>query len=245
MVDQEGGSVRRVPALGPRAAPVLGAGARTVTRREFRATAIGLRALGVDVDLAPVVDVARGGATTGRSFGSAPMRVGAHAAAALGGLGAGGVAGCLKHFPGLGAVALSTDDGVAIDARSRAAVLADLAAFARPIRAGARCVMVSSVIVPALCVRPAMLCPQTYRRLRAMGFRGAIITDSLDAAALRTYGAPAALAVAVLAAGADAAMTTSAGSSIGAVAAIRQAIADHRLRAGRVAASARRLARLR
>jgi beta-N-acetylhexosaminidase len=90
-----------------------------------------------------------------------------------------------------------------------------------------------------------MLCPQTYRRLRAMGFRGAIITDSLDAAALRTYGAPAALAVAVLAAGADAAMTTSAGSSIGAVAAIRQAIADHRLRAGRVTASARRLARLR
>src|SRR5436305_2832234 len=203
MIDQEGGAVRRVWTLGPPAPRMLRLRPASATRHEFRTVGRALHRLGVDLDLAPVADVDAGGATGFRSLGSTPRSAGLRVAAAVRGLAAGGVAGCLKHFPGLGTVRMNTDFGIAVDRRSRAAVTRDLAAFRPGIAAGVRCVMVSSVVVPALCHRPALLCPGTYRRLRRMGFRGAIVTDSLDADALRPYGTVRALAVRALAAGAD------------------------------------------
>ncbi len=245
LIDQEGGIVRRVHSLGPAPPPSLGRLPVTTTRRQFRAAGHGLRARGVSVDLAPVLDVSRGGATRRRSFGRSPGLVGRHGAAAVRGLESAGVSGCAKHFPGLGTVAVNTDNGVAVDRRSRRAVLRELEAYRAVIDAGIRCVMVSSVVVPALCHRPALLCPSTYARLRRMGFRGAIITDSLNGRGLRPWGSPQRVALGALQAGADGVLLTGPGATVATIDVVRRALRSGALSARRLAASAERLRRLR
>lgn len=244
-VDQEGGSVARLRGVGPPAAHRLRAAPAADVTRLYRTAAVELRRRGVHVNLAPVADIDRGGAIAGRALGTTPGAVAPRVASAVRGLQLGGVEACVKHYPGLGTVAVNTDDAVAIDRRAPTAILADLAPFRAAVRAGVRCVMVSSVVVPRLCPRPQVLCPSTYRRLRALGFDGAIVTDSLNAAALRAYGTPAQLAIAAFRAGADGPMLTSPGSSVDAIAAIDWALRHGRLSEARVRASAARLSRLR
>jgi beta-N-acetylhexosaminidase len=245
MIDQEGGSVRRVRSLGPAPPSALRLLPASHTQREYRRAARGLRKLGVDVNLAPVADVDTGGTMGFRSFGSTPKEAGKRVVAAVRGLHAGGVAGCVKHFPGLGNVGTNTDAGIAIDRRSKGAVVGELAAFSQAIDAGARCVMVSSVVVPALCSRPAVLCKETYRRLRRMGFRGVIVTDSLDADALRPYGTVAQIAVKALGAGADSVLMTSPWSTLAVIDAVARATKAGRLDRVHLRASALRLRALR
>jgi beta-N-acetylhexosaminidase len=245
-VDQEGGVVRRFERIGPAPAPRLGAGPVEETFRSHRAAGRALRAAGVAVDFAPVADVRRPGGVMGaRSFGARPAVVARHGVAADRGLRAGGVTGCVKHYPGLGATPVNTDLGVGVDRRSAAAVRRDLAPFAAAVRAGTRCVMVSSVVVPSWCPLPAALCRGTYRRLRALGFRGAIVTDSLNARGLAPWGTPPALAVQALAAGADGAVMTGPGSSFWAAYAVRRAVERGTLDRRRLAAAAARLRALR
>jgi beta-N-acetylhexosaminidase len=105
--------------------------------------------------------------------------------------------------------------------------------------------MVSSVVVPSLCAKPAVLCPGTYRRLRALGFRGAVVTDSLNARGLASWGTPPALAVAALRAGADGVVMTGPGSSFWAAYAIRRAVERGVLDGARLRASAARVRALR
>ena len=246
MVDQEGGVVRRLPALGPPSAPELGAGSTSATRRSFRQTGRALHRLGIAVDLAPVADVAQSWSfMQSRSYGTDPARVGRHVGAALRGLAAGGTTGCLKHFPGLGSVRVNTDHGRGVDVRSQRAVQRDLAAFRAGIRAGARCVMVSNAVTPSLCPRPAVLCRSTYLRLRAMGFRGAIITDSLNAGALRRHGPPDILAVRALRLGADGVMVTGPGATLDTMLRIEDSVRRGALWSIDLAASAARLQALR
>jgi beta-N-acetylhexosaminidase len=245
LIDQEGGIVRRVRSLGPAPPPTLGRLPVQTTARQFQLAGHGLRVRGVSVDLAPVLDVARGGATRQRSFGPSPGNDGAHGAAAVRGLEAAGVSGCAKHFPGLGTVPVNTDNGVAVDRRSRHTILRELQAYRAVIRAGVGCVMVSSVVVPALCHRPALLCPSTYTRLRRMGFRGAIITDSLNGAGLRPWGTPQELALAALRAGADGVLLTGAGATVATIDVLHRALAGGSLSPQRLAASAARLEQLR
>jgi beta-N-acetylhexosaminidase len=245
MIDQEGGQVRRVRTIGPSAATILRLRKPRATERQFRDVGLALHRMGVHVNLAPVADIDAGGATGFRSFGSTPGPAGLRVAAAVRGLRAGGVTGCVKHFPGLGTVRTNTDDGIAVDRRPLSAVTRDLATFRSGIKAGVRCVMVSSVIAPALCRRPAMLCPQTYARLRKMGFEGAIVTDSLDADALRPYGSVGAVAVKALAAGADSVLVTSPWSTLQVIRAISRATKSGRLDAVRLHAGAQRLRALR
>ena len=245
MIDQEGGAVRRVRSLGPAPARVLRRLPASHTLRGYRTAARGLHRLGVHVNLAPVADVDAGGATGFRALGSTPKEVGRRVVAAVRGLRRGGVAGCVKHFPGLGTVGTNTDAGVAIDRRSRAAVVRDLAVFRVAIEAGARCVMVSSVVVPALCSRPALLCADTYRRLRRMGFRGAIVTDSLDADALRGYGTVGQVAVQALRVGADSVLVASPWSTLAVIDAVAGATRAGRLDRRHLRAGALRLRALR
>jgi beta-N-acetylhexosaminidase len=245
MIDQEGGIVRRVRSLGPAPPPALGRLPVSDTRRQFREAGDGLRSRGVTVDLAPVMDIARGGATRRRSFGPSPAAVAAHGAAAVDGLNAAGVSGCAKHFPGLGTVPVNTDDGVAVDRRPRWKILRELDAYRAVIRAGVRCVMVSSVVVPSLCDRPALLCPATYARLRQMGFRGAIITDSLNGRGLRPWGSPQRVALEALRAGADGVLLTGPGATMATIGAVDRALERGILSPSRLAESAERLQRLR
>jgi len=246
LVDQEGGVVRRFAALGPLSAPALGGGSPAATRRSFRQAGRELRGRGIALNLAPVADAARAWSfMASRSYGGNAAWAGQHVAAAVRGLRDGGVTGCLKHYPGLGAVRINTDHGPGTDARSRRQVRRDEAAFRAGIRAGARCVMVSNAVTPTLCTRPAVLCRSTYTRLRALGFRGAIITDSLNAGALRAYGRPDRLAVRALALGADAALLTGPGSTLDSIVAVERALRDGTLMRTKVAMSATRVRGLR
>ena len=84
-----------------------------------------LRRAGVNVSLAPVADVpsVAGSALASRSFSSDPKRTSTAVAAAVAGWRAGGVAATAKHFPGLGAATVNTDDGKVTIRRGRAKLM--------------------------------------------------------------------------------------------------------------------------
>jgi beta-N-acetylhexosaminidase len=195
MVDQEGGPVKRVPGAPVRSAPAMAAtGDPAVARAEGRATARTLRAAGINVDLAPVVDVAREGAALaaeGRGFGSTAAVAGRFGAAFVRGLRDGGVAATAKHFPGFGAAASNTDFGtttISLDARTLASV--DRPPFSAAVRAGVDLVMLASAIYPALSPLPAVLSREVVeghlrRRVR---FSGVTVSDDLETPAFAPHG---------------------------------------------------------
>lgn len=185
MVDQEGGLVKRLPGAPTLSPPRMRTDA--VARRQGRATARTLRAAGVNVDLAPVVDVARPGSQMereGRSFGRSTTTVGRRARAFVDGLRAGGVAATAKHFPGFGAASANTDaTRVVIRSSLPALRRRDLPPFsvARP-----QLIMTSSAIYPALDDQPGLLSRRvvTGELRQRLGFAGVVVTDSLNAGAL-------------------------------------------------------------
>jgi beta-N-acetylhexosaminidase len=188
--DQEGGDVRAFPELAP-AASARRIGSKAEASAAGRATGAALRRVGVEVDLAPVLDLPDGplGARQFRSpfFGVAFAR----------GLAAGGAGACAKHFPGLGTLAVSTDKRPYVRGHVRDA---DLAPYRAAIEAGVPCVMIGHGVYPTLGPRRAVLEPATYRLLReALGFRGITVTDSLSV----VHGRAAGWAVGAARAGAD------------------------------------------
>jgi beta-N-acetylhexosaminidase len=163
--DQEGGAVKAYPGLPPWRA----ASAYRSVRDAYQAghsTAEALRRRGVDVVLAPTLDLA-GGPLGSRQFARPELAV-----AFARGLGR---MACVKHFPGLGSAAASTDERPHVDAVVRPA---DLSPFRAAIRGGVRCVMVGHAFYGTRF--RASLEPATYRLLRSTGFAGIAITDSLS-----------------------------------------------------------------
>jgi len=190
MVDQEGGTVQRLPGGPSRGAPAMAAtGDPSIARTEGRAAAATLRAAGMNVDLAPVVDVVRPESelqSEGRGFGVTVRSASTFGAAFARGLADGGVAATAKHFPGFGAAVSNTDDGpvsIAVPLRQLRAV--DRPPFRAAIDAGAQLVMVASAIYPALSPAPAPLSSRVVQReLRdGLGFDGVTISDDLEAPA--------------------------------------------------------------
>jgi beta-N-acetylhexosaminidase len=204
VVDQEGGLVRRLP--GPPAARASDTPSAAAALANGRAAARVLREAGANVDLAPVVDVARAGSvleregrTYGRDAGTAVARAGAFAA----GLRAGGVAPVLKHFPGFGAATVNTDDAPArIDLPLATLRAVDLVPYGR-LRAAA--VMLSTAVYPRVDPRPAAFSRRwvTAELRGRLRFRGVTITDDLQTPAVVQYGTPAQLAYFAMRAGAD------------------------------------------
>ena len=168
--DQEGGEVKAFPELPPRTS----ARAMTSKRAAFyagRATAMGLQKAGVDVDLAPVLDLPDG------PLGSRQFRSPLFGVAFARGLGAAGVGACVKHFPGLGSLPFSTDERPYVRGRLRDS---DLKPYRAAIEANVPCVMVGHGVYSRLGPRRATLQPETYTLLRDLGFQGVAITDSLN-----------------------------------------------------------------
>jgi beta-N-acetylhexosaminidase len=197
MVDQEGGSVKRLPGGPSRSAPQIAATGRpAVARAEGRAAAATLRAAGMNVDLAPVVDVVRPESALhaeGRGFGFTASSAARFGAAFARGLDEGGVAATAKHFPGFGAAPSNTDVGaVRIGVPLRELHAVDRVPFGAAIKAGAPLVMLSSAVYTALSSRPAVLSPRVVQReLRgALGFDGVTISDDLEAPAFAASGGP-------------------------------------------------------
>jgi beta-N-acetylhexosaminidase len=170
LTDQEGGAVKSFPALPPRSAAsaVRNAADAYDSGKE---TGLALRRVGVNVDLAPVLDLPDG------PLGSRQFRSPSVGVAFARGLLAGGVAACVKHFPGLGSLPFSTDERPYVRGRVRTA---DLAPYRAAIAAHVPCVMVGHGVYPSLGPRRASLEPAAYRLLRRLGFTGVTITDSLD-----------------------------------------------------------------
>lgn len=190
--DQEGGTVKTFRSLAPwRAASQYRSAAEA--HAAGRATARELRRAGVHAAFAPVLDLPDG------PLGSRHFRKPGYGVAFARGL---GWAACVKHFPGLGSTAVSTDEARVYGVlRSQ-----DLAPFRAAIRAGVPCVMVGHAIYPRLGPRRASLERKSYRLLRDLGFDGVAVTDSLG-----VLGSPYAPYWARLAlrAGADLVLTTS------------------------------------
>jgi beta-N-acetylhexosaminidase len=168
--DQEGGRIKTFPQLPPRSS------ARAVRSKAEAfdsgvATGLALGRVGVDVALGPVLDLPDG------PLGSRQFRSPLFGVAFARGLGARGAGACVKHFPGLGSLAFSTDDRPYVLGRVREA---DLAPYRAAVEAGVPCVMVGHGVYPTLGARRAALEPAAYRLLRDLGFDGVAITDSLD-----------------------------------------------------------------
>ena len=214
-IDEEGGDVTRLAhATGspyPGNAALGAVGDVGLTRQVYRAIGGELATAGITVNFAPTVDVnsADDNPIIGtRSFGADPIQVAAHAAAAVAGLQATGVAACAKHFPGHGATVTDSHYELPlVDVPPQVLRERDLPPFAAVVEAGTRAVMTAHIRVPALTGEG----PATFSRavlvdlLRGeYGFTGAVVTDALEmkGAALAAGGIGPA-AVRALEAGAD------------------------------------------
>jgi len=215
-VDQEGGPVQRfrpgftrLPALA-RLGELYARDAKSaVALAEEHAwlMASEMRAVGVDLSFAPVVDLARGNLAIGeRAFAADPEIVSELTQAYLRGMRLAGMAGTLKHFPGHGSIAEDTHFDVASDPRDLDTLReTDLVPFADGIAAGADAVMLAHVTYPAVDTRPAG-CSRIWVEdvLRGeLGFRGVVFGDDIGMAAAESLGGIGARIEAHLLAGCD------------------------------------------
>jgi beta-N-acetylhexosaminidase len=261
-VDAEGGRTMRLgPATGY--TPTLSAAelgdADDLALTELEAFRIGrmLREAGIDWALAPVVDVGYNPANTvivgaGRSFGASPARVAAHAHAFVRGLRRAGVRSTLKHFPGHGGSYGDSHQGF-VDVTGTAAPAVELEPYRRLLAKGAvESVMTAHVFNGRLDRRyPATLSRATLERVlrRQLGFDGLVVSDDLRMRAIEQHYGVETAAVRALAAGVDVLVVADDrlpdGRSAAALvlAALREALAEGRLPADRVATALARMHR--
>ncbi|NHC12733.1 glycoside hydrolase family 3 protein [Motilibacter sp. E257] len=213
-VDQEHGIVARIdkPATQFPGAMALAAGRSTVNAVAAGAVAgAELRAMGVQQDYAPVADVNVNPANPVigvRSFGSDPTLAATLTAAQVVGYQSAGESATAKHFPGHGDTATDSHTGLPVITHTRAELdRIDLPPFRAAIRAGVDSIMTAHIVVPALDPSgdPATLSrPILTGVLRErLGFKGVVVTDSLDMAGVRQKYGDDRVPVLALKAGAD------------------------------------------
>jgi beta-N-acetylhexosaminidase len=211
MVDQEGGDVKRLPQGPPNASPSqLGkSDDEGQSRDQGKATGSYLRGLGINVDLAPVLDVAHQNTAStikSRTFGSDPAVVTRIGVAFAQGLQDGRVVATAKHFPGLGRATVSTDDRATDIAATSQQLQADLEPFKGAVAAGVKMVMVSTAGYPTLGSpkQAAFSAGIVSGLLRGqLGFGGVVITDDLESPAVTGTTSPVVAASSAIKAGDD------------------------------------------
>jgi beta-N-acetylhexosaminidase len=215
LTDQEGGEVRRLPGPPALSEKQIGQSANGASIAATAGAGAGanLRAAGVNVNLAPVLDVYRQAGNFidefQRSYSSNPATVARLGKAFISAQQAKGVAATAKHFPGLGTAARSQNTDlrpVKLSASLATLRAVDEAPFKSAIAAGVKLVMASWATYPALDPsRPAGLSSKVIGgELRGrLGFRGVTITDGIDAGSLTPFGSLSRRAVLAAAAGAD------------------------------------------
>jgi beta-N-acetylhexosaminidase len=203
MSDQEGGQVRRLPGAPVHSEKWIGARA-TASARAFQARSAGrgagqnLRSYGLNVNLAPVLDVYRAAGDFDdrfqRSYSMNPSVVSALGADFITAQQAAGVAAAAKHFPGLGAAGASQNTDyrpVAIRLSRKTLQDVDEYPYRAAIAAHVKLVMVSWARYPRLGsglpagLSPAIVQGQLRQRLH---FGGVTITDAIGAGALAAFG---------------------------------------------------------
>jgi beta-N-acetylhexosaminidase len=226
MTDEEGGAVQRMANLvGP--IPSARQMAATMSPDAIRqlATRLGqrMRAAGVTMDLAPVLDLDAGQGPNNRDpDGTRSFSLNANVTAADGsafllGLRAGGIVPVVKHFPGLGNASANTDVKPATTLPWSTLEHAGLIPFERAFAARAPAVMVANASVPGLTTLPASISPAVINGVlrNQLGYQGLVMTDSLSGGALVGigYSVPKAV-VAAIAAGADMVLYTAAAAKV-------------------------------
>ena len=151
-----------------------------------------IRATGVDLSFAPVVDVGHGNLAIGnRAFSEDPQVVAEFTRAYVQGMHSAGMAATLKHFPGHGTVREDTHFDNAVDDRPLDAIRAhDLVPFIAGIDAGADAVMLAHVVYPQVAPEPAGYSPRWINDILRgeMGFRGVVFSDDIGMAAAFSAG---------------------------------------------------------
>jgi beta-N-acetylhexosaminidase len=255
-VDQEGGRVARLRApqgftelppmraLGDRGDPQLAREVGALLGRE-------LRAVGIDQDYAPVVDVDTNPANPvigDRAFSRDPEAVGRLGAALALGLQSEGVAACAKHFPGHGDTSQdSHKDLPRLPHQLERLRAVELPPFRALARAGVAAVMTAHVVFEALDPRrPATLSPAVMRLLREeAGFRGCAVSDDLEMKAVAEHFPLEEAAPGAVLAGVDALLVCHhAEVQHRAVDLVRRAVEDGRIPRARLAEARARVAEL-
>jgi beta-N-acetylhexosaminidase len=255
-LDHEGGRVHRLPRPFTHFPPAASVGARHDRRlAEAVGRAMGeeLRAAGIDLDFAPVLDVwsnPRNRVIGDRAFATDPAGVARLGLAFARGLERAGVLACGKHFPGHGASAGDSHFVLPRVRRSRRALAAlELVPFARAVAAGIPALMTAHVVYPALDPRrPATLSPEICRGLlrRRLRFRGVLFSDDLEMNAVAARSTPARSAVDALRAGCDMLLVCqSLGAARAAMRGVEEAVARGTLRGQDVADALARIQALR
>jgi beta-N-acetylhexosaminidase len=209
-VDQEGGPVQRLKAPFTIIPPARDLGI-TATPEEVedlsRRVARELALVGINLNLAPVLDVPRSPACPlwPRAYSSDPERAARFGLAAMRGYSAGGVFPVAKHFPGLGDTISDSHESLPRALSGDAQREADLLPFREAAAAGVPAIMTAHLLVPPWHDRPATLSAvalQDWLR-RRLKFQGVIITDDLEMGAIASQLPAARAAVEALGAGAD------------------------------------------
>ena len=150
-----------------------------------------LKSIGLNMNLAPVVDVPKNSSSFiySRSYGKDAKGTATYAAEVVKTMNASNMISVMKHFPGYGDN-IDTHTGIAVDKRDYETFQnRDFLPFQKGIEAGAPCVLVSHNIVNCMDKeRPASLSKNVHQILRKdLNFSGLIITDDLAMDAVKGY----------------------------------------------------------
>jgi len=209
MIDQEGGLVKRLSGPPKASAQQMGKRGTRYSRRQGAKTGDNLKSVGVNVNLAPVLDVGRRGSfirAEHRSFGSKAGRVIDTAVPFATAMQKHGVAATGKHFPGLGAAKQNTDNAVQKIKLSRSKLRkVDEAPYGPFTRDGGDVVMLSTAVYTHFSHRPAIATKRiaTGELRRRIGFQGVSITDALETPSVDHFGGPVPVGVDAAKAGTD------------------------------------------
>jgi beta-N-acetylhexosaminidase len=259
MTDQEGGIVRRLPGEPVLSEKQIGETADPAEQAAEAGNGAGenLAGVGMNLNLAPVLDVYRQAGNFddefGRSYSMDPAVCAECGAAFVTAQQEFRIAATAKHFPGLGAATVdqNTDLGpVTLDVPLADLRSIDEMPFRAAIAAGVRLVMTSWAVYPALDpelpsgLSPTIVGGELRRRLR---FRGVTITDALEAGAIAAFGTPAQCSVQAARAGMDVLLCSARDVSEGqdTVAALADALQHNDLDPGRFEIALRRVLALR
>lgn len=234
----------------PRAMAFGAAGDEKLAYEAGRITGVEAKAVGIQVDFAPVVDVnnnPRNPVINTRSFGEDPARVGALASAFARGLQDAGVAATLKHFPGHGDTAVDSHIGLPVIQQPRERLQQiEWPSFKAGIASGAEAIMTGHIEMPALDPTPGT--PTTLSRpivtgvLRGeLGFQGVIYTDSMSMAGVTRMYSPAEAAVRAVKAGNDVILHSP--DDVAAIDAIKAAVGKAEIPLAQIDASVARILR--
>jgi beta-N-acetylhexosaminidase len=212
-VDQEGGRVQRLRAPWTVWPPIrcLGElGSEDLARQMALAIALELKACGIGLDFAPVMDVdtnPQNPIIGDRSFSRDPEQVGKLGVAFIEAMQSAGVAACAKHFPGHG----DTDKDSHLDlpviehSRSRLDEV-ELVPFKKAIAANVATIMTAHIMVKELDEKvPATLSARVVTTLlrQELGYKGVIVADDLEMKAVSAHWPYAVSAVLAAQAGCD------------------------------------------